>query len=216
MSTYIILLGPPGAGKGTQAEILAQTTKLAHISSGDLFRENIQNQTELGRLAKSYMDKGELVSDDLTIAMIRDRLSRADCAGGAILDGFPRTPIQADELEKMLAEFGGQVDAVPYVTAAESILIERTGGRWSCRAQGHIYHKKFSPPKQEGICDIDGSELYQRDDDKEETVAKRLRVYFERTMPLVEYYRKRGKLIEINGVQPVDQVTKELMTALKK
>jgi adenylate kinase len=216
MSTYIILLGPPGAGKGTQAEILAQTTKLAHISSGDLFRENIQNQTELGRLAKSYMDKGELVSDDLTIAMIRDRLSRADCKDGAILDGFPRTPIQADELEQMLAEFGGQVDAVPYVTAAESILIERTGGRWSCRAQGHIYHKKFSPPKQEGICDIDGSELFQRDDDKEETVAKRLRVYFDRTMPLVEYYRKRGKLIEINGVQPVEQVTKELLTALKK
>ncbi len=216
MSTYIILLGPPGAGKGTQAEILAQTTKLSHISSGDLFRENIQNQTELGRLAKSYMDKGELVSDDLTIAMIRDRLSRADCKDGAILDGFPRTPIQADELEQMLAEFGGQVDAVPYVTAAESILIERTGGRWSCRAQGHIYHKKFSPPKQEGICDIDGSELFQRDDDKEETVAKRLRVYFDRTMPLVEYYRKRGKLIEINGVQPVEQVTKELLTALKK
>lgn len=216
MSTYIILLGPPGAGKGTQAEILAQTTKLVHISSGDLFRENIQNQTELGRLAKSYMDKGELVSDDLTIAMIRDRLSRADCKDGAILDGFPRTPIQADELERMLAEFGGQVDAVPYVTAAESILIERTGGRWSCRAQGHIYHKKFSPPKQEGVCDIDGSELYQRDDDKEETVAKRLRVYFDRTMPLVEYYRNRGKLIEINGVQPVEQVTKELLTALKK
>ena len=216
MSTYIILLGPPGAGKGTQAEILAQTTKLVHISSGDLFRENIQNQTELGRLAKSYMDKGELVSDDLTIAMIRDRLSRADCKDGAILDGFPRTPIQADELERMLAEFGGQVDAVPYVTAAESILIERTGGRWSCRAQGHIYHKKFSPPKQEGVCDIDGSELYQRDDDKEETVAKRLRVYFDRTMPLVEYYRKRGKLVEINGVQPVEQVTKELLTALKK
>jgi adenylate kinase len=216
MSTYIILLGPPGAGKGTQAEILAQTTKLVHISSGDLFRENIQNQTDLGRLAKSYMDKGELVSDDLTIAMIRDRLSRADCKDGAILDGFPRTPIQADELERMLAEFGGQVDAVPYVTAAESILIERTGGRWSCRAQGHIYHKKFSPPKQEGVCDIDGSELYQRDDDKEETVAKRLRVYFDRTMPLVEYYRNRGKLIEINGVQPVEQVTKELLTALKK
>jgi adenylate kinase len=216
MATYIILLGPPGAGKGTQAEILAQTTKLEHISSGDLFRENIKNETELGRLAKLYMDKGELVSDDLTIAMIRDRISRADCADGAILDGFPRTPIQADELEKMLAEFGGQVDAVPYVTAAESILIERTGGRWSCRAQGHIYHKKFNPPKQEGVCDIDGSELYQRDDDKEETVAKRLRVYFDRTMPLVEYYRKRGKLIEINGVQPVEQVTKELLAALKK
>jgi adenylate kinase len=216
MSTYIILLGPPGAGKGTQAKILAETTRLAHISSGDLFRENIQNQTELGKLAKSYMDKGELVSDDLTIAMIRDRLSCVDCKDGAILDGFPRTPVQANELDKMLVEFGGQVNAVPYVTAAESILIERTGGRWLCRAQGHVYHKKFSPPKQEGICDIDGSELYQRDDDKEETVAKRLRVYFDQTMPLVKYYREKGKLIEINGVQPVEQVTKELLTALKK
>ena len=216
MSTYIVLLGPPGAGKGTQAEILAQTTKLAHISSGDLFRDNIQNQTELGRLAKSFMDKGELVPDDVTIAMIRDRISRADCKDGAILDGFPRTPIQADEFEKILARVGGQVTAVPYVTAAESILIERTGGRWSCRAQGHIYHKKFSPPKQEGVCDIDGSELYQRDDDKEETVAKRIRVYLDQTMPLVEYYRKRGKLIEINGVQPVEKVTKDLLSALKK
>jgi len=129
MATYIVLLGPPGAGKGTQAEILAGKINLAHISSGDLFRENIQNQTELGRLAKSYMDKGELVPDGVTIAMIRERISLQDCEGGAILDGFPRTPAQADALEKMLAEFGGQVNAVPYVTAEESILIERTGGR---------------------------------------------------------------------------------------
>ncbi len=136
MATYIVLLGPPGAGKGTQAEILAQTINLAHISSGDLFRENIQNQTELGKLAKSFMDKGELVPDDVTIAMIRDRISHEDCEGGAILDGFPRTPAQADALEKMLAEFGGQVNAVPYVTAEEAILIERTGGRCSCRAHG--------------------------------------------------------------------------------
>ena len=216
MATYIILLGPPGAGKGTQAEILTETTKLVHISSGDLFRENIQNQTKLGILAKSYMDKGELVPDDVTIAMIRDRIARVDCEAGAILDGFPRTPIQADELEKMLAEFGGQVNAVLYITAAESILIERTSGRWSCRAQGHIYHQQFNMPKKPGICDYDGSELYHRDDDTVETVAIRIRVYLEQTMPLVEYYRKRGKLIEINGAQAVEQVTKDLLTALKK
>lgn len=216
MATYIILLGPPGAGKGTQAEILTETTKLVHISSGDLFRENIQNQTELGKLAKSYMDKGKLVPDDVTIAMIRDRISRADCKAGAILDGFPRTPTQADELEKMLSEFGGQMDAVLYITAAESILIERTSGRWTCRAQGHIYNHTFSVPKQAGICDIDGSELYQREDDKAEMVAKRIHVYLEQTIPLVEYYRKRGKLIEVNGAQPVEQVTKDLLSALNK
>lgn len=216
MAIYIVLLGPPGVGKGTQAKILAKSTELVHISSGDLFRENIGNQTELGKLAKSYMDKGELVPDDVTIAMIRDRIFRADCKIGAILDGFPRTPNQADELEEAFAEFGGQVNAVPYISAAKSILIERTSGRWSCRAHGHIYHQKFSPPKQEGICDIDGSELYQRDDDKEETVAKRILVYFDQTMPLVEYYRKRGKLIEVDGAQPVEQVTKDLVAELKK
>jgi len=216
MATYIVLLGPPGAGKGTQAEILAGKTHLAHLSSGDFLRENIQNQTELGRLAKSYMDKGELVPDGVTIAMIRERISLQDCEGGAILDGFPRTPAQADALEKMLAEFGGQVNAVPYVTAEESILIERTGGRCSCRAHGHIYHKKFNPPKQPGVCDIDGSALYERDDDTVETVTKRIRVYFEQTMPLVAYYRQLGKLIEINGVQSVEQVTNDLLAALKK
>jgi adenylate kinase len=216
MATYIIMLGPPGVGKGTQAEILTATTKLAHISSGDLFRENIQNQTKLGRLAKSYMDKGELVPDDVTIAMVRDRIARVDCETGAILDGFPRTPTQADELENVLAEFGGQVDAVLYITAAESILIERTSGRWSCRAQGHIYHQQFNMPKQPGICDYDGSELYHRNDDTAETVAIRIGVYLEQTMPLVEYYRKRGKLTEINGAQAVEQVTKDLLAALKE
>jgi len=216
MSTYIVLLGPPGVGKGTQAKVLAEATNLTHISSGDLFRENLQNQTELGKLAKSYMNKGELVPDDVTIAMVRERISREDCKAGAILDGFPRTPSQAEALGRMLAEIGGQVDAVPYITAAASVLIERVCGRWSCREQGHIYHQKFSPPKQPGICDIDGSELYQRDDDKEETVTKRINVYFEQTMPLVEYYRADGKLIEIDGTQPVDQVTKELLSALQK
>ena len=216
MVTFIVLLGTPGVGKGTQAEILAEKTNLAHVSSGDLFRENIKNQTELGKLAKSFMDKGELVPDGVTISMIRDRISRPDCEAGAILDGFPRTPTQADALEKMLSEFGGEVNAVPYITAAETVLVERTGGRWTCRDHGHIYHEKFSPPQETGICDFDGSELYQRDDDKVETVTKRIRVYLEQTMPLVEYYRKLGKLLEIDGAQPVEQVTKVLLSALKK
>ena len=211
MATYIVLLGPPGVGKGTQAKILSEATKLAHISSGDLFRENLKNQTELGKLAKSFMDKGELVPDDVTISMIRERISRPDCEAGAILDGFPRTPAQANALEKMLAEFKSEVNMVPYITAAEPILVERTSGRWTCRASGHIYHEKFNPPKQAGVCDVDGSELYQRDDDKVETVTKRIRVYLEQTMPLVEYYRNAGKLVEINGAQPVEQVTKDLL-----
>ncbi|MBE0669718.1 MAG: adenylate kinase [Anaerolineales bacterium] len=216
MATFIVLLGPPGVGKGTQAKILAETTKLAHVSSGDLFRENLKNQTELGKLAKSFMDKGELVPDDVTISMIRERISRPDCEAGAILDGFPRTPTQADALEKMLAEFASEVNAVPYITADESVLVERTGGRWTCREHGHIYHEKFSPPQKTGVCDFDGSELYQRDDDKVETVTKRIRVYLEQTMPLVEYYRKCGKLLEIDGAQPVEQVTRVLLSALNK
>jgi adenylate kinase len=215
MATFIVLLGPPGVGKGTQAKLLAETLKLAHVSSGDLFRENIKNQTELGKLAKSYLDKGDLVPDDVTIDMIRDRLKRPDCEAGAILDGFPRTPAQADALQKMLAEFNGQVDAVPYITAPEEVLVERASGRWTCRAQGHIYHQKFNPPKKAGVCDEDGSELYQREDDKVETVTKRIRVYIEQTMPLVEYYRKAGKVIEIDGQQEVEQVTKDLLAKLK-
>ncbi len=216
MPTFIVLLGPPGVGKGTQARILSETNKLAHISSGDLFRENIKNQTELGKQVKAILDKGELVPDDLTISMIRDRLTKPDCVTGAILDGFPRTPAQANALETMLAEFGGEVNAVPYISAAESILVERASGRWTCKAQGHIYHEKFNPPQQAGVCDIDGSEIYQREDDKVETVSKRIRVYLDQTMPLVEHYRKAGKLIEIDGTKPVEEVTEDLLAALKK
>jgi len=216
MPFYIVILGPPGVGKGTQAKILSETKKLAHISSGDLFRENIKNQTNLGILAKSFIDKGELVPDDVTIAMIKDRIFRPDCEAGAILDGFPRTPAQADALEKMLAEFKGQVNKVPYITAAASILIERISGRWTCRANGHVYHEKFNPPKEAGKCDIDGSELYQREDDKIETVTRRIKVYLEQTAPLVDYYRQRGKLVEIDGTQPVEKVTELLLSALKK
>jgi adenylate kinase len=216
MPFYIVVLGPPGVGKGTQAKILSETNKLAHVSSGDLFRENIKNQTDLGMLAKSFMDKGELVPDDVTIAMIKNRISRPDCEAGAILDGFPRTPAQANALEKMLAEFKGQVDKVPYITAAEAILIDRISGRWTCRANGHVYHEKFSPPKEAGKCDIDGSEIYQRDDDKIETVTRRIKVYMEQTAPLIDYYRRRGKLVEIDGTQPVEKVTELLLSALKK
>ena len=216
MTTYIVLLGPPGVGKGTQAKILSEKTSLAHISSGDLFRENLKNQTELGKLAQTYMTKGELVPDDVTIAMIRDRLSRPDCKEGAILDGFPRTPAQADALETMLKDFNGHVDVVPFVTADANVLIERLGGRWTCRANGHIFNEKSNPPKEDKVCDFDGSELYQRDDDKEETVKRRIEVYFDQTSPLISYYRDHGKLVEIDGTQSIDQVTQDLLAAVKK
>jgi len=214
MSTYYVLLGPPGAGKGTQATAISKTLGLAHISSGDLFREHLKNQTELGILAKGYIERGELVPDDVTIAMIRDRLSQADCQPGALLDGFPRTTAQADALAEMLKEFDGQVDGVPYIRVLEDVLIERLGGRWTCRAHGHVFHEKFNPPAQVGECDIDGSELYQREDDKAETVINRIKVYFQQTMPLIEYYREAGLLLEVDGAQAIQQVTADLLAAL--
>lgn len=215
MTKYLVLLGPPGVGKGTQAKILSERTGLAHISSGDLFRENIKNQTELGMLAQTYMSKGELVPDNVTIGMIRERLSRTDCGVGAILDGFPRTPAQADALEVMLEEFTGHVDAVPFISAAEDVLVERLSGRWTCRANGHIFNEKFNPPREPGVCDFDGSELYQRDDDKAETVKRRIHVYLEQTSPLIAYYREHGKLVEIDGMQSIEQVAQALESALK-
>ncbi len=215
MATYIVLLGPPGVGKGTQAEILAGKTGLVHISSGDLFRENIKNKTSLGVLAQSYMDKGELVPDDVTIAMVKERLSRPDCREGAILDGFPRTPVQADALQKILAEFHSDVKVVPYITARPDVLIERVSGRWTCKAQGHIYHQKFNPPKVAGKCDIDGSDLYQREDDKADTVARRIKVYLEQTAPLIDYYRKQNRLVEVDGTLPIESVTGLMLSAMK-
>lgn len=216
MATFIVLLGPPGVGKGTQAKILAETSHLAHVSSGDLFRENLKNQTELGRLAQTYMKRGELVPDDVTIAMIRDRLTRPDCEAGAILDGFPRTAAQADALANMLKELDGEVTLVPYITAPEKTLVERLSGRWTCRASGHVFHEKNNPSKLPLVCDFDGSELYQRDDDKSETVVRRIQVYLTQTAPLIAYYRERGALAEIQGAQPIAEVTRELLAALKK
>ncbi|HXD08572.1 MAG TPA: adenylate kinase [Anaerolineales bacterium] len=216
MPTFIVILGPPGVGKGTQAEILSKRTGLAHISSGDLFRENLKNQTELGKLAQTYMSKGELVPDDVTIGMIRERLSRPDCSLGAILDGFPRTPVQAKTLESMLAEFNGAVDTVPLMIVDEDVLVQRLNERWTCRANGHIYNGKTNPPKEIGKCDIDGSELYQREDDRAETVKHRIQVYLNQTAQLISYYRDQGKLVEIDGMQSIEQVTDALELALKK
>lgn len=216
MRTFIVLLGPPGAGKGTQAQIVAETLQLAHISSGDLFRENLKGQTELGKQAQGFINRGELVPDDLTIAMVRDRLQRPDCAQGALLDGFPRTPAQADALTEMLADLDGKVVCVPCINVPSEVLVERLGGRWTCRAQGHVYHQLYNPPKETGKCDIDGSELYQRDDDKPETVANRIRVYLAQTSPLIEYYQKRGLLAEIDGTQEISAVTADLLAAIRK
>jgi adenylate kinase len=214
MPIYIVLLGPPGAGKGTQAEFISSRLGLPHISSGDIFRENFKNQTELGILAKGYIDRGELVPDDVTIAMIRERLSRPDCRMGALLDGFPRTPQQAEGLAGMLSELDGRVDAVPYINVSEAVLVERLTGRWTCRASGHIFHEKFNPPRVAGRCDYDGSELYQREDDRVETVSKRMQVYFEQTKPLIDYYRQQGVLVEVNGAQPIEKVSADILAAL--
>jgi adenylate kinase len=216
MLTYIVLLGPPGVGKGTQAKVLAEKLSLPHISSGDIFRENIRDLTDLGKLAQTYMQKGELVPDDVTIAMIRERFSRPDCVNGAILDGFPRTPAQADSLAAMLESFGGRVNLVPFINAPDEMLMERLVGRWTCRSAGHIFHEKFNPPKKKGVCDFDGSELYQRDDDKAETVKHRIEIYKTQTAPLISYYKKNGTLVEINGLLPMDQVSAQLISALKK
>jgi adenylate kinase len=214
MSTYLVLLGPPGAGKGTQAQLVSKTLGLPHISSGDIFRENLKNKTELGVLAEGFMKRGELVPDDLTISMIRERLARPDCKDGALLDGFPRTPAQAEALDAMLKEFQGRVNGVPYIKVDEQVLIERLTGRWTCIAQGHVFHEKHNPPVQPGICDHDGSALYQREDDKPETVINRIRVYFEQTEPLITYYRQRSLLLEVDGAQTIQKVSEELLSAL--
>ncbi len=214
MSTFVVLLGPPGAGKGTQAKVISEKLGLSHISSGDIFRENLKNQTELGKLASQFMNKGELVPDDVTIAMIRERLSRKDCERGALLDGFPRTPAQAEALSAMLKQMKGSVNAVPYISVSEDILVERLTGRWTCRAQGHVFHEKFSPPREAGRCDFDGSELYQREDDKAETVSRRIRVYLEQTQPLIDYYQERGLLREVDGVQTIEQVSEAMLAVL--
>lgn len=211
---HIILLGPPASGKGTQATLLRDALALPHVASGDLFRYNLRNQTELGLQAKTYMDQGALVPDDVTIAMVLDRLAQPDCAKGALLDGFPRTIAQAEALGAALAEQGRSINRVLNIIVPDEELLARITGRWLCRTCGEPYHLLFKQPKVEGRCDIDGGELYQRDDDTAATARHRLQVYWNQTNPLVDYYRERGLLVDIDGNRAIDVVTQALTEAV--
>lgn len=211
MPQFYVLLGPPGAGKGTQAAIIAEKCGIPHISSGNIFRENLQNKTDLGKQARVYMDKGELVPDGITIGMVENRLSQPDCKNGALLDGYPRTPTQAQALNEFLKKNGNEITAVPFINVPSNDLVERLSGRWTCKAEGHVYHLKNKPPKQANICDIDGSALYQREDDKRETVEQRIKVYVEQTAPLIAFYKKDGLLFEVDGALTIEQVTVKLL-----
>jgi adenylate kinase len=212
---YIIMLGAPGAGKGTQADILSKEMDLPHIASGDLFRQALEERTEVGLLAKNYMNKGELVPDEITIKMILESINQPDCASGCLLDGFPRTLRQAKVLDKALGEQGRSVDKAIYIEVPNEELVKRLSGRWLCRTCQTPYHIINSPPKTPGKCDKCGGELYQRTDDREETVKDRLNVFFAQTVPILDYYKKQGKLIKVNGNLGLQGVAKEIISALK-
>jgi adenylate kinase len=213
--TYVILMGPPASGKGTQADRLQELLSLPHVASGDLFRYNLKNETELGLKAKGYMERGELVPDDITIAMVLDRLARPDCGGGALLDGFPRTEAQAEALDNALAEQGRGIDLVLNIQVPRDELIARVTGRRLCRDCGASYHVKFMPPAESGVCDKCSGELYQRDDDTEATAVKRLEVYEDQTKPLIAYYGTAGILANVDGDQSVDEVTEALKSEIE-
>lgn len=212
----VILLGAPGSGKGTQAPALANELDVCHVASGDIFRENLKKGTELGLLAKSFMEKGQLVPDDVTIAMIKERLGRPDCARGAILDGFPRTVEQARSLDAMLAAEGRRVDNVLYIKVSNEELLRRLSGRWTCRQCQAVYHEQSNPSKEAGRCDTCGGELFQRPDDTVETARNRLEVYFRETVPLIEYYRGRDVLAELDGEQGIESVRSDILRALRE
>jgi adenylate kinase len=211
---FIVLLGVPGAGKGTQARLLSEKLQIPQISTGDIFRYNLKNETELGLLAKSYMDQGLLVPDDVTIRMVEDRLKQEDAKRGAIMDGFPRNLVQAEAFGEMTAPFGG-VHAVPLIQIEDEEAIRRITGRRVCRTCGAVYHVEFNPPKEEGVCDIDGGELYQREDDRPKTVRERLYVYYKQTSPLIGYYYANDLLVEVCGSQPIEDVQNELLKVVQ-
>jgi adenylate kinase len=211
----IVLLGAPGAGKGTQAQILSEKLGLAHVATGDMFREAVADGTPVGRLAKDFMDRGELVPDEVVIEMLFERLAEPDAALGVLLDGFPRNVAQAEALSEALEKRAGKVSLAPYIEVSEAELVRRLGGRWICRAEGHSYHEQSKPPAAEGVCDIDGSELYQRSDDKPETVKARLSQQLGVLGQVVDYYRERGVLATVDGSQPIDQVAAGLLAAIE-
>ena len=211
---FLVLLGVPGAGKGTQARLLETKLGIPQISTGDLFRYNLKNQTELGLLANSYMARGDLVPDEVTILMVKDRLQRDDCKAGAIFDGFPRNLQQAVALDEILAADGG-LRQVLLFNLDDDEAVRRITGRRTCKICGTVYHVDYNPPKVEGKCDLEGGELYQRDDDKLETVKARLYVYYKQTSPLVGYYFAKKLLTEVDGTQPIEQVQEELLTLLQ-
>jgi adenylate kinase len=206
---YLVLLGVPGAGKGTQARLLEELLHLPQVSTGDIFRYNLKNQTELGLLAKSYMDRGALVPDEVTIKMVADRLQQPDCARGAIMDGFPRNLVQARAFDELSAPYGG-VSLAPLINLDDEEALRRITGRRVCRTCGAVYHVDFNPPKVAGVCDVDGGELYQRDDDKPETVRNRLFVYYKQTAPLIGYYFAKSLLAELDGGLPISEVNEQL------
>lgn len=210
----IVMLGAPGAGKGTQAKRIAAEYGIPHISTGDIFRANIKAGTELGRKAKAFMDQGALVPDEVTIGMLMDRIHEADCEKGYVLDGFPRTIPQAESLTKALAGEGSAIDAAVDIDVPDENIINRMGGRRACLSCGATYHIVFNAPKKEGVCDACGSELVLRDDDKPETVKKRLSVYHEQTQPLIDYYRGQGVLKSVDGTQDMDKVFEDIKAVL--
>jgi adenylate kinase len=211
----IVFLGPPGAGKGTQAKILIERYGIPQISTGDMLREHRAKGTELGKKAQEYMDKGQLVPDEIILGMVKERLSQPDCQKGFILDGFPRTVAQAEALDKLLSEMGRKLDFALALIVPDDLLVERLTGRRTCKNCGMMYHIKYKPPKVEGKCDVCGGELYQRPDDNEETVRNRLKVYHEQTAPLIEYYKNKGILREIDGSKSIEEITQQIISILE-
>jgi adenylate kinase len=210
----LILLGPPGAGKGTQASAIVEKYNIPHISTGDIFRANIKEKTELGKQVEEYLNKGLLVPDELVVSIVKDRISKEDCKNGFLLDGFPRTVAQAEALDEELKNMSLKIDRVINIEADKDLLIERIIGRRICRDCGATYHIKFSPTKQAGICDKCGGELYQREDDKLETVEKRIEVYTEQTKPLIDYYAKKGLLLNVDGTKDKKEVFEDIVKSL--
>lgn len=212
---HVVLVGPPGAGKGTQAVMVAKELGVPHISTGDIFRQALKEGTPLGKKAKEYMDSGALVPDDIVVGIVKERLAMDDCRKGFILDGFPRTIPQAEALDYTLPELGMKLDRVVNLAVPDEKLVLRLTGRRVCRSCGANYHVIFNPPKKEGICDNCGGELYQRDDDREETVRNRLKVYYNQTQPLIDYYARRGIIVDVNGDQEMQQVLSDVIAAIR-